>query len=76
MIDAFTKFAASALAAGFFMRSVFGGLLPLAGGPMFNRLGVGWGASVLGFIALVMCIIPVLFFYYGAFLRNRFPVKL
>ena len=76
MIDAFTQYAASALAASFFLRSIAGGLLPLAGQPLFRALSVGWGASVLAFVAVPMCIIPVLLFRYGEVLRIRYPVVL
>jgi len=76
MIDAFTQYAASALAGSFFLRSLAGGLLPLAGQPMFARFGVGWGASIMAFIALVMCLIPLVLLRYGEQLRTQFPVEL
>ncbi|KAI1816588.1 fluconazole resistance protein 1 [Poronia punctata] len=52
LIDAFTIYAASAIGANTVIRSVFGVLLPLAGQPLYDRLGLGWGNSLLGFIAL------------------------
>jgi hypothetical protein len=76
MVDAFTNYAASALAAVTFLRSVAGGLLPLAGTPMFNALGVGWGSSALAFIAIVLCPIPILLARYGEWIRIRFTVRL
>ena len=76
MIDYLTRFAASALSGSFFLRSLFGGLLPLAGGPLFARLGVGWGASLLGFIALAMAVLPFFFLKYGALLREKYTVSL
>lgn len=36
----------------------------------------GWGNSLLGFVSLALCGIPVLFYYYGERLRTskRFKV--
>lgn len=76
MVDSFTNFAASALAAVTFLRSIAGGLIPLAGTPMFNALGVGWGCSTLAFIAVACCPIPFLLTRYGELIRTKFPVRL
>jgi hypothetical protein len=76
MVDAFSTYAASALAANTVLRSLCGALLPLAGRKMYATLGLGWGNSLLAFIALAMCPLPVLFYIYGARIRTRFPVKL
>jgi hypothetical protein len=43
---------------------------------MYERLGLGWGNSILGFIALVFIPVPWLFFKYGEMLRTRYLVKL
>lgn len=42
MIDAFTAVAASALAATSIVRSIVGGILPMAGLPLYETLGYGW----------------------------------
>jgi hypothetical protein len=76
LVDAYTRYAASAMAAIRVLQSVVGAVLPLAGQPMYERLGLGWGNSVLGFIALVFIPVPWLFFKYGEALRTRYPVKL
>jgi hypothetical protein len=76
LVDAYTRYAASAIAAIRVLQSVVGAVLPLAGQPMYERLGLGWGNSVLGFIALVFIPVPWLFFKYGEALRTRCPVKL
>jgi multidrug resistance protein len=52
LIDAFTIYAASAIATNTVVRSLFGAVLPLAGQPMYAKLGLGWGNSLLAFIAL------------------------
>ncbi|AEO63142.1 uncharacterized protein THITE_120949 [Thermothielavioides terrestris NRRL 8126] len=75
LVDAFgTEGAASALAANTVLRSLFGALLPLAGPPLYSALGLGWGNSLLAFIALAFVPIPWLFFKFGERLRARFPV--
>jgi MFS family permease len=76
LMDAYTEFAASAVAACAVLRSVFGGVLPLAGRKMYTTLGYGWGTSLLGFISIAMLPFPILFYMYGERLRKRFPVRL
>lgn len=78
LVDAFTVYAASALAANTVLRSLIGALLPLAGQKMYATLGLGWGNSLLAFIALAMCPIPWIFFKYGERIRKnpRFQVNL
>ncbi|KAH8660417.1 major facilitator superfamily domain-containing protein [Xylariales sp. PMI_506] len=72
LVDTFGKYSASALAASKILQSIVGAFLPLAGRPLYNYLGLGWGNSVLGLIALVLIPIPWLFFKYGADIRSRF----
>ncbi|CAF9908277.1 MAG: hypothetical protein ALECFALPRED_004368 [Alectoria fallacina] len=78
LVDAFTIYAASALAANTVLRSLVGALLPLAGQKMYATLGLGWGNSLLAFIAVAMCPIPIIFYRYGERIRKnpRFQVKL
>ncbi|KAL8816283.1 MAG: hypothetical protein Q9223_004675 [Gallowayella weberi] len=78
LVDAFTLHAASALAANTILRSLLGALLPLAGRNMYQKLGLGWGNSLLAFIAIALCPIPVVFYQYGERIRKhpRFQVKL
>lgn len=75
LIDTFTIYAASALAAIIVIRSIGGAVLPLAALPMYNTLGYGWGNSILGFIAAVMIPMPFLIIRYGERLRERFVIK-
>jgi multidrug resistance protein len=74
-IDSFSKYAASAIAAGSVLRSIFGGLSPLFASKMFASLGYGWGTSVFAFIAVVIAPSPLVLFYYGPRLRERYPVN-
>ncbi|KAL2851866.1 major facilitator superfamily domain-containing protein [Aspergillus pseudoustus] len=76
LVDAFTVHAASATAANTVLRSLAGALLPLCGLGLYEAVGLGWGNSILAFIALAFAPIPVLFARFGEVLRVRFPVKL
>ncbi|KIN05209.1 hypothetical protein OIDMADRAFT_157872 [Oidiodendron maius Zn] len=75
LIDSFNIYSASALAANSVVRSVGGAVLPLAGLSMFSALGVGWGISLLGFIALAFIPIPILILRNGEWLRTHFEVR-
>lgn len=75
LIDAFTIYAASALAASTVLRSLFGCFLPLVGPPLYENLGLGWGNSTLGFIAIAMIPIPMFFWKYGEKLRTSARLK-
>ena len=77
LVDSFTIYAASAVAANTITRSLVGAILPLAGRPLYQNLGLGWGNTVLAFIGLVMVPIPLLFLKYGEYLRTseRFKVQ-
>lgn len=69
LVDAYEIFAASAMAAASCSRSSFGTILPFAAKPMYNRLGVAWACSTLGFLSLAMCMIPFAFIKYGDRIR-------
>lgn len=71
LVDAYEDFAASATAAAATSRSLFGAVLPFAARPMYEKLGVAWACSVLGFLSLAMCVIPFVFIRYGDQLRAR-----
>jgi MFS family permease len=78
LVDAYTLHAASALAAATVLRSLAGCFLPLAGPKMYGALGLGWGNSLLAFIALAMTPISWLFYKYGERIRKspRFQINL
>ncbi|KAB8233547.1 MFS general substrate transporter [Aspergillus alliaceus] len=71
MVDAYHEYAASAMAAATCCRSVFGAALPVAAGPMFGRLGIAWGCSLLGFLSVPMAVIPFVFVRFGGWMRGR-----
>ncbi|KAK2810023.1 hypothetical protein FQN49_008565 [Arthroderma sp. PD_2] len=70
LIDAFGIYAASALATNTVVRSLFGATLPLAGKALYDGLGLGWGNSLLAFIALALSPIPLLLIKYGERIRT------
>ncbi|KAI9737959.1 MAG: hypothetical protein M1834_009329 [Cirrosporium novae-zelandiae] len=75
LVDAFTVWAASALAANTILRSVVGAVLPLAGETMYDALGYGWGNSILAFVGVALLPIPILFNRYGEYLRTHYEFK-
>ena len=76
LIDSFTVYAASAISANILLRSIVGAVLPLIADQLYRRLGLGWGNSLLAFVALSTCPLPWLFLKYGERLRLNYPVKL
>ncbi|KAG5362228.1 putative MFS-type transporter [Yarrowia sp. C11] len=73
LVDAFQRYAASAVAANTFARSVFGAVFPLFAKQLFDTLGVDWGLSLLAFLAVAMIPIPWVFYRYGNRLRGKNP---
>jgi hypothetical protein len=76
VIDSFPEYAASGVAALTITRSLFGALLPLAAPAMYAKLGLGWGNSLLGFLAIAMIPFPALIYKFGGKIRKGYPVKL
>jgi len=70
LVDTFGIYAASAIAASVVLRNIIATVLPLAGPPLYARLGVGWGNSVLGFIALAFVPLPFLVIRFGERMRS------
>ncbi|KAL4740006.1 hypothetical protein BDV11DRAFT_204616 [Aspergillus similis] len=72
MIDSYTRFAASALAASAFLRSICGFAFPLFAPYMYDALHYGWGNSLLGFISLGLGIpAPIFLWKFGPLLRKK-----
>ena len=70
LVDAYGIYAASAVAASVFLRFLASAVLPLAAPSMYAKLGLGWGNSILGFLALVFVPAPALMMKYGEGLRK------
>ncbi|GAA6019837.1 hypothetical protein JCM10207_003716 [Rhodosporidiobolus poonsookiae] len=70
LLDAYTVYAASAVAANTFLRSIFAAALPLVAMPLYHNLGVGRACSLLGGIAAGLALVPFVFYKYGPKLRS------
>lgn len=60
LVDAYGGHAASAVAAALILRSLSGAFFPLLSNPIYGRLGLAWGNTLLGGIAALW--IPVVVF--------------
>ncbi|KAF2726135.1 MFS general substrate transporter [Polychaeton citri CBS 116435] len=69
IVDAYEIYAASAMGAASASRSMMGVVLPFAAKPMYDRLGVAWACSLLGFLSLAMGLVPFVFIRYGGSIR-------
>lgn len=77
LIDVFGPLAAaSAIAAMTLLRNLTGAFLPLAGPSLYDDLGMGWGNSVLAFVAIAFIPVPFFFYHRGQWLREKFPVEI
>ncbi|KUJ21968.1 MFS general substrate transporter [Mollisia scopiformis] len=73
LTDSYEKYAASALSAASLGRNTFGAFLPLASPALYTNLGFQWASSLLGFIALVLTLAPVILIVKGEEIRKRSP---
>lgn len=71
IVDAYEIYAASAMGAASCSRSIFGVVMPFAARPMYETLGVAWACSLLGFLSILMGIVPFAFLRYGAKIREN-----
>ncbi|KAL4781127.1 major facilitator superfamily transporter [Aspergillus varians] len=71
VMDSYLEFVASANAASFFVRSIFAFCFPIFAPALYDRLGYGWGNSMLAFIMIGFGVpAPFLVWIYGARLRE------
>lgn len=71
LIDAYTIYAASTMAANAVLRAVFAAVFPLFTNYMYANLGVQWASSVPAFLSLACVPFPFLFYKYGLVIRER-----
>ena len=71
LIDAYTIYAASVLAANSVLRSLFGAIFPLFTTYMYDNLGIHWASSIPAFLALACVPFPFLFYRYGPAIRKK-----
>lgn len=71
IIDSYTRFAASGIAAAVVLRSLAGFGFPLFAPYLYDKLHYGWGNSLLAFLGIFIGIpAPFLFWIYGEKLRS------
>jgi len=71
VVDGYTRYAASAIAAVTFLRSLAGFGFPLFAPAMYDKLGLGWGNSLLGFLAIGFGVpAPMIMWLFGEKLRG------
>jgi hypothetical protein len=73
VVDAYAKYAGSAVAAIVLGENLFAAFLPLAAQSMYANLGFHWASSLLGFLALGLSLAPVCILIWGRKLRERSP---
>ncbi|KAK0707529.1 major facilitator superfamily domain-containing protein [Lasiosphaeris hirsuta] len=71
LVDAYPRYAASALAGNALVRCSFAAAFPLFGIQMYERLGYQWATALLAFLTLSMMPFPYIFFVYGKRIRAR-----
>lgn len=71
LVDAYLMFAASAIAANTFLRSLCGAGFPLFATYMFEGMGINWASTLLGCVALILVPVPVYFYLRGAKIREK-----
>ncbi|EMC92415.1 hypothetical protein BAUCODRAFT_77726 [Baudoinia panamericana UAMH 10762] len=70
LVDVYLFDANSALAANGFVRAMVAAAFPLFSTYMYEKLGVQWATSLLGFIALALVPAPIFFYLYGKKIRS------
>ena len=71
LIDTYTIYAASVLAANSVLRSLFGFAFPLFTRDMYEKLGIHWASSIPAFLALACVPMPFMFYKYGPAIRMK-----
>lgn len=71
LIDSYTIYAASVLAAAAIFRSVVGAVFPLFTTQMYDNLGIHWASSIPAFMTLVCMPFPLIMYRFGAPLRMK-----
>ncbi|TFK19031.1 spermine transporter [Coprinopsis marcescibilis] len=70
IVDAYSTFAATAMAAKTFLRSEIGAMVPLYVNQMFHNMGFQYAGLLLALIALAIAPIPFIFYFYGERIRK------
>lgn len=70
IVDVYKWYANSAIAANTLLRSGAGAGFPMFAAAMYHNLGVPWATSLLGFLAVALIPVPILFYVYGHKIRK------
>lgn len=71
LIDSYTVYAASVLAANAVLRSIFGAVFPLFTTQIYRSLGIHWASTIPAFLSLACVPLPFLFYIFGSLIRAR-----
>lgn len=71
LIDSYDIYSASALGFLVFTRYIVAGGITVAGGPIYQAIGVHYTLTILGSISGVMAIVPYLLYIYGPRIRKH-----
>lgn len=71
LTDAYKSSSAPAQAAASSTRAMMAVVLPFAATPMYDKLGIHWASSLLGFLAFALAWIPFAFIKYGKVIRQK-----
>jgi multidrug resistance protein len=72
IVDSYTRFAASAIAATTVLRSLGGFAFPLFAPAMYGALGYGWGNTTLAFLGIAIGLpAPCILWWFGETLRKK-----
>lgn len=71
LIDSYTIYAASVLAAAAIFRSIIGTVFPLFSTQMYQNIGIHWASSVPGFLTLACMPFPFIIYRYGKQMRMK-----
>ncbi|KAF9894845.1 hypothetical protein FE257_004466 [Aspergillus nanangensis] len=73
VVDAYSRYAGSAMAAVVLCENTLSAFLPLATMSMYNTLDFNWASTLLGFISLLLTVAPICFLLWGDKIRQRSP---
>ncbi|RDB29863.1 hypothetical protein Hypma_013845 [Hypsizygus marmoreus] len=71
IVDSYSNYAASAIAAKTFLRSIVGAMIPLFVTQMFHGMGFQYAGLLLALVACAIGPLPYVFFIYGEQVRSR-----
>jgi len=75
IIDCYGFYSNSAIAVNTFVRSIAAAGFPLFAPAMYHRLGTAWSTSLLAFLCVAFFPTPILFYKYGAKIRQKSRFK-